>query len=118
MPPKFAGSACYNRVVVGFNSLANAPEVAVGAGFDDLEIVRNKAIFPILMFADRPNHPDLVRSAPNRFFQVGVGDKNRVDIGIAVDLDRRKPHWQRHTRDQEILAHLGWMQYFEFVARE
>ena len=60
---------------------------------------------PFVARADRPDRPDFVGAAPNGFLDVRVADIHRVDIAVAVDHDRRKPHWQRHAGNQVILGH-------------
>ena len=61
---------------------------------------------PLVARADRPDRPDLVGAAANRFFDVRVRDVDRVDERVAVDDDAAGTTSAARRRRTAVLGHL------------
>src|SRR5919202_4940842 len=93
-------------------------EVPIGAGFYNLEVVRDEAVVPLAALAYCPDHPQLVGAAPDRLLDVGIGYEDRVDVGVAVDDHRREPHWERDAGSQIVFTHLLGREHLQLVPAE
>ncbi len=105
--PNSPGLPAASRVVIGGDPIFDLAKPAVGGGFDDLEVVVNEAIVPLAALAHRPDHPELVGTAADGFFEVAVGDVDGVDVGVAVQDDRRKEHGQGDGGAEVVFIHLA-----------
>src|SRR5690349_13386235 len=63
--------------------------------FEDVEEVSDEAVMPLPALARGPDNPELVGATPDRFFEIGGGVQDRIDVRIAVYAHRRKPERQR-----------------------
>src|SRR6266700_7078407 len=105
MTAKLSSIAGGQSSVVLFYALLHTVELAVSAGLNDLEVVSDEAGVPDISFAHGPDHPYLVGPVLNRLLDIGIGHKNGIEVGVAIDQNGWEPHRDRGAGNQVILRH-------------
>src|SRR5215212_11857524 len=111
----FASRKC---LVVRLDAVQNSPVTPYGAGFDYLEIGGDEAGLPFILITDRPDDPELVGAATDRLFDVGIGDVNRINVRLSIDVRRRKPHRERDTSHQHVFRHVFGFDHLKLFTAE
>ena len=106
LPAELAGLSGRDLALFSSSRCQIVKKLRVGRRLDDVEVLRDEAVDATRRVVLTVQIAQ-ISSAPRRigFLHVGVADVHRVDVGVAVDDDRRKPHRQRDRATRLVFGH-------------